>query len=151
MLKYLTLIAPLLVKAPRKNPVQVLTGFMAFGTLIALGSLAVLIGIWTVISLRFNAPDIAWLTVGALMLLGALFVFMGLKSPVKEPERVPVDIKTDPLGELLPDELLKDPIVAKVLQGIDEYPMGSVAAAAAAGAVIGKEVFGPPERVVVKA
>jgi|GEM_PF-1920288 len=149
MMKYLTFIAPLLIKAPRKNPVQVLTGFAAMGLLIAFGSLAVLIGLWFFLA-RIAGVDVAWLAVGIIMLVGALIVFMSLRVPVKERETLPYDIKTDPIGELLPAELLKDPIVAKVLGQINEHPMGAMAAATALGTVVGQELFKTEQKVVLK-
>ena len=143
MLRYLTFIAPLLVKAPRKNPVGVLTGFFAMGVLVMLGSLAVLIGLWYFIAgAAWGGVDLAWLAVGVLLLLGALFAYFAVRTPVKEPEPLPYDVKTDPLSELLPDELTNDPVVAKVLKQINEHPMGAVAAAVAVGTLVGQEVFG---------
>lgn len=141
MLKYLTLIAPLLVKAPRKNPVQVLVGFAAMALLVAMGTLAVLIGLWFFLArASWGGPDIAWTIIGLLMLLGALAVYFMVKAPVKEPtDHLPYDIKTDPIGELLPNEILKDPNVATVLKQIDRHPMGAVAAAIAVGTLIGRE------------
>ena len=149
MMKYLTFIAPLLVKAPRKNPAAVLSGFAAMGLLVALGSLALIIGIWYVIALRIGV-DVAWLAVGAIMLVGAFILFQSLKVPVKQREPVAYDIKTDPIGELIPDELLKDPIIAKVLGQINEHPMGSMAAATALGTLVGQELFKTEQKVVLK-
>lgn len=152
MLKYLTFIAPLLVKAPRKNPVGVLTGFFAMGLLVALGSLAVLIGLWYFLAgAPWGGVDVAWLAVGIILLLGALFAFLAVRTPVKDPEPLPYDVKTDPIAELLPAELTNDPVIAKVLKQINEHPMGAVAAAVAVGTLVGQEVFGrAAEQVILK-
>ena len=151
MMKYLTFIAPLLFKAPRKNPVQVLTGFAALGILVAAGFLAVLIGFWYFLAGRFGV-DVAWLSSGIVMLLGALAIYFMLLTPRKEPQPAPYDVKTDPIGELIPKQLRDDPTVAKILEQIDEHPMGAMAAAIAVGTVVGREMFGADlaNRIVVK-
>lgn len=140
MMKYLTFIAPLLIKAPRKNPVQTLTGFAALGILVALGTVAVLIGFWYFLAGQFGV-DVAWLSIGILMLLGALGVYYAVLTPRKTPAPAPRDIQTDPLGEMIPQQLLDDPLVSKILKQIEQHPMGAMAAAVAAGTLVGHEVF----------
>ena len=150
MLKYLTFIAPIVLKAPRKNPVQVMVLFTAMGLLLALGSLAILIGIWTAIFRFAGETYIAWSVVGLLLLLGAFAIyFFLLKVPEKPRVDLPHALETDPLTELLPDQLTNDPTVAKLLKQISEHPFGSIATAIIAGTLIGQEVLGRDKAQVV--
>ena len=153
MLKYLTFIAPILLKAPRKNPVQVMVLFTAMGLLIAVAGIAILIGIWQFVFHLFPESYLAWTVVGLLMLIGAgLIYFFLLKVPEKPREELPKTLATDPIAELLPDQLTQDPTFATVLKQVSAHPFGSVAIALAAGAVVGQELLGREglEKVVVK-
>ena len=153
MLKYLTFIAPILLKAPRKNPVQVMVLFSVMGLLIALAGIAILIGIWQFVFHLFPESHLAWTVVGILMLIGAgLIYYFLLKVPEKPRRDLPQTLATDPIAELLPDQLTRDPTVAKLMKQISSHPFGSVAIALAAGTVVGQEILGREgvEKVVIK-
>ena len=156
MLKYLTFIAPLLLKAPRKNPVQVMVLFAAMGLLIAVAAIAILIGIWQFVFHLFPESYLAWTIVGLLLLIGAGFIyFFLLKVPEKPRKELPKTLATDPIAELLPDQLTRDPTVAKAMKQISTHPLGSVAVAVAAGALVGHELLGAGardqiEKVIIK-
>ena len=143
MLKYLTFIAPILLKAPRKNPVQVLVLFTVMGLLLALGGTAVLIGIWQFVFFLFPEGYLAWTVVGILLLVmaGLIYHFL-LKQPEKEPAELSHALATDPLTELLPDQLTQDPTIAKLLKQISAHPFGSIATAVIAGTLVGQELLG---------
>ena len=143
MMKLLTLAAPLLLKGPQKNPAKLLGGYVALGVLATLGALAVIIGLWFFLAGEFGV-DIAWLSIGILLLAGAVAVYYTLLAPKAKAEPHPItpyDVRTDPLGELIPQQLLDDPMVNKILKQIDQHPVGAMAAAVAAGTVVGHEVF----------
>ena len=157
MLKYLTFIAPLLLKAPRKNPVQVIVLFAAMGLLLAIAGIAILIGIWQFVFFLFDGRSyLAWTVVGLLLLLAAgLIYFFLLKSPEKPRQKLPQTLSTDPIAEMLPDQLTQDPTVAKAMKQISSHPFGSVAVAVAAGALVGHELLGAAgrdqiEKVIIK-
>ena len=143
MLKYLTFIAPVLLKAPRKNPVQVMVLFTVMGLLMALGGLAVLIGIWQFVFFLFPHGYLAWTIVGLLLLIGAGLIYhFLLKQPEKPPADLPNQLATDPIAELLPDQLTNDPTIAALLKQISSHPFGSIAVAVAAGTLVGQEILG---------
>ena len=147
MLKYLTFIAPLLLKAPRKNPVQVMVLFATMGILLAIAAVAILIGIWQFVFHLFPESYLAWTIVGLLLLVGAgLIYFFLLKVPEKPRQELPQTLATDPIAELLPNQLTQDPTVAKAMKQISSHPFGSVAVALAAGALVGHELLGTAAR-----
>ena len=152
MLKYLTFIAPILLKAPRKNPVQVMVLFTVMGLLMALGGLAVLIGIWQFVFFLFPEGYLAWTVVGILLLIGSGLIYhFLLKQPEKPRTELPHQLATDPITELLPDQLTNDPTIARLLKQISEHPFGSIAVAVAAGTLVGQEILGrEASKVVVR-
>ncbi len=140
MLRYATIIAPLLMRKGTPNPVRVLTGYMGALFMTLFAGVFFLAALFTWIATSFGL-DVAFLTIALILTLGAIaLTIMARVSKTIELKKVEdrhLRIKTmlaskeDPLSDHIPEDVLMHPFTQKVLAQVEDKPW--IASATALG------------------
>lgn len=150
MLKYVTLIAPLLLKHATSSPVKTLSGYMGAVLLLGLAAIFFLAALFTWTASHYGL-DVAFLVTALILMIAAIgLIVMARRTKaktIKDTEERYAQIKgmlaakDDPLGQHVPDDILSHPAVQKILAEIEEKPFLASAAAIGLGLVISRQIF----------
>ncbi|RKQ69412.1 hypothetical protein DES40_2212 [Litorimonas taeanensis] len=141
MLKYVTLLAPYLLKVPHRNPAKRLAGFAFVYGLMALGAVFVFTGsfIWSVSHYGY---EVSFIFAGLFLLglSGLFWIILNWPKRIK-PAAFENELNNDPIGSLLPESAKQDPIVQSLLKQVNEYPLVSSLAGVTVGIILAKTFF----------
>lgn len=143
MLKLITLAAPLLLQGRSKPPARSLAGRLLMAILI-LGAGLCLLGALFVWVLKTYSLELAFLTLGGTLFLGALiaaYAFRPAREAVKE-AATPAPIGNDALAKYIPESVAQDPLVQRIVKEISDKPVAATASAVVIGMLLSREVFG---------
>ena len=150
MLKYATLIAPLLMRKGTPNPVRVLTGYMGAFFLTGLAAIFFLAALFTWIATTYGL-DVAFLTIALILTIGAIGLTImarvsqtvKLKQASDRHERINAMLaaKNDPLSNHIPNELLHHPVSQKILAQVEDKPWMASAAAVGVGMMLSRSIL----------
>lgn len=150
MLKYVSILAPLILRKGSPNPVKTLTNYMGAILLGILAGLFFLAALFTWVATNYGL-DLAFLTVGlSFMVLAIVLLTMAkisqartLKLQSEREARIKGLLATrdDPLADHIPDELLAHPVSQKVLAQIEDKPLVASAAALGVGVLLSHQLM----------
>jgi len=140
MIKYLSYVAPLILKAPKTNPVKKLTGMLFAYLLLGLSFCFFLIAIYIWMASSFGT-DIAFASLGLVTFVTAIILLISMKDKRVVQKPLPTRIKQDPLAKLIPDNIQSNPAIQKLLHQIGESPVTATATAVTIGVLLSKEIF----------
>lgn len=128
MLRFATLILPMLLRLGAPNPVKAVSGFIGVFLLSGLAAIFFLAALFTWVARNYGL-DIAFLTIALIMTLFAVGLTVksraakrGARKTKLKGEKALSDSTEDPLAAYIPDDLLADPTVQKVLDQIKDKP-----------------------------
>ncbi len=141
MLKFLLAAAPYVLKAPNKSSQkQIARSFTAL-MLFALSAIMITAASFIYIASVYGAA-IGLLVVAAICLLGGLALQWKAKSANRAVVQDTVLTETsDPLAAYVPDTILQDPNVSKVIGQIKANPLTAGLAAATIGMLLTREIM----------
>lgn len=141
MLKLLIATAPYLLKVPsQKSPKQVVRSLAALA-LFALSGLMLAAALFIYLTSIYGAA-IGFLSMGTLFLAAGLIVFYKKKKPkVASSNSLPATTTSDPIAALIPEAIIRDPAVTKLINQIASKPVATSLAAATIGMLITREVM----------
>lgn len=150
MLRYATIIAPLLMRKGTPNPVRVLTGYMGALFLTVIAVIFFLAALFTWIAVNFGL-DVAFLAIALILSAGAIALTImarvsqtiALKKSADRHARIKgmLAAKEDPLSEHIPDEILTHPLSQKILAQVEERPWVAGATAMGLGMMIARQLI----------
>lgn len=150
MLRYVSLIAPLLLRKGTPNPVRVLTGYMGAFFLTALAAVFLLCALFTWITKTYGL-DVAFLAVGLLLAIGAIGLTImarvsqtvALKKKSDRDARIKgmLAAKEDPLSGHIPDDVLSHPLSQKILAQVEDRPLAAGATAVGVGVLLSQQIL----------
>ena len=150
MLKYVSIIAPLLMKRNTPNPVRVLTGYMGAFFLAGIASVFFLAALFTWLT-KVYGLDVAFLAVALFLTIGAigLTIMARVSQTVKlktEEDRhariaAMLAAKDDPLSNHIPNEVLHHPLSQKILAQVEDKPWMASAAAVGVGMMLSGQLI----------
>ncbi|MDB2438314.1 hypothetical protein N9W89_06325 [Hellea sp.] len=142
ILRTLTVLAPFILKGPTKRPVRALAGVLASWGLIFLSILFLSIALFIYVSREYGA-DIAFLSIGLLALVAAIYLQVSRKLKIKaRVSKLEDGIEKDPLASKIPQNMKDDPVIGSILKQINDHPVPATAAAVTLGMVIANQYFG---------
>lgn len=149
MLKYASLLAPLLMRNGTPNPVRVFTGYVGAMFLSVFAAIFFLAALFVWIATNYGL-DVAFLTVALILTVGAIGLTImarvsqtvKLKTEADRHERIQAMLaaKSDPLADHIPDEWLTHPASQKILAQIEDKPFVAAAAAAGLGLALSSKI-----------
>ena len=139
MLKFLLAAAPYLLKAPNRNShKQVARSFTAL-VLFAFSGLALCAAIFIYVTSLYGAA-LGFTSVSALLLIAGLAIFAKAKTPKgSNSGNLPAVQSSDPVAALVPDAVMEDPTVKRLMTQVAANPVATSLAAAAIGMLITRE------------
>ena len=164
MLKFLTLVAPYILKGRKSGPATKVAGRSLVYMLIGLATIFLLSALF-VLTLQEVSLEAAFAIVGVALLFLALTVhlLMSLKTKTNSKGRalsnsrgnnekylagpelpkgnLPETMQNDLLANYIPDGLKDDPVIGKLLKEIGENPITSTAVAVTLGMLISRDLF----------
>ncbi|MGB6231697.1 MAG: hypothetical protein WBF53_16390 [Litorimonas sp.] len=154
MLRYATIIAPLLMRKGTPNPVRVLTGYMGALFLTIFAAIFFLAALFTWIATTFGL-DVAFLTIALILTAGAIGLTImarvsqtvKLKSEKDRQARIKAMLaaKNDPLSEHIPEEVLTHPLSQKVLAQVEDHPWMATTTAVGLGVMLSRQLLDAAE------
>lgn len=149
MLRYVSLIAPLLMRRGTSNPVKAMTGYVGALFLSVFAGIFFLATIFTWVSEQYGL-DVAFLTIALIFTAGAVSLTVMARVPrnveLKKLADREAEIKgllaagQDPLSGHIPDELLTHPVSQQILAQIEDRPWTASAAAMGLGLLISRQL-----------
>lgn len=142
MIKFLLTAAPYLLKMPAaRSQKQVARSFTALA-LFALGGLALTAAAFIFVTSVYGAA-VGFVTISGMFFTAGLVLFLKSKRAVVLKNEITIaGTSSDPIAAMVPDGVLKDPAVSKVLAQISKNPLAASAAAATIGMLITREFMG---------
>jgi len=150
MLKYVTMIAPLLLKRGTANPVKTLTGYMGAFFLMGISAVFFLAALFTWIASNYGL-DVAFLAIALILMVVAIgltvMARLSQSAAAKESESRNAQIKAilaareDPLADHIPEELLTHPMSQKILAQVEEKPFIAGMTAIGLGVMLSRQIF----------
>ena len=141
MLKLLITAAPYLLKAPGHNSQkQIARSFTAL-VLFALSGLCVTVATFIYVMSVYGAA-IGFLTVSVIFLVAGSILFFKARNPKQlSNDNLPAVSTNDPVAALIPDGIMKDPAVSKLLGQVTANPIATSLAAATIGMMLTREIM----------
>ncbi|MGB3457616.1 MAG: phage holin family protein [Litorimonas sp.] len=150
MLRYATIVAPLLMRKGTPNPVRVLTGYVGALFLTLLAGIFLLAALFTWIATTYGL-DVAFLTIAVILAVGAIGLTImarvsqtiALKKTADRHARIKgmLAAKDDPLSEHIPDEVLTHPLSQKILAQVEDRPFMAGATAVGLGMMLSRQLL----------
>lgn len=150
MFKYVTLLAPLLMRDGTPNPVRVLTGYFGALVLTVLAGVFFLAALFTWIATTYGL-DVAFLVIAAILTVGAIGLTLmarrsqtiKLKTEADRHARIQAMLaaKDDPLANHIPNDLLHHPLAQKVLAQVEDKPWMASATAVGVGMMLSRTLL----------
>lgn len=150
MLRYVTMIAPLLMRKGTPNPVRVLTGYMGAFFLTGFAAIFLLAALFTWITNNYGL-DVAFLSLGLILMFGAIGLTImarisqtiALKKIDDRHARIKgmLAAKDDPLAAHVPDEVLTHPISQKILAQVEDKPLVASVTAVGLGVILSQQLM----------
>jgi len=145
MLKYVLAAAPYVFKAPRKEPARSVAGAVLSVILFAAASVFLLFALFMVVNINLG-PEMACLTVGAILLIAGLLVWTLTKPKVVKAAETDAAVSTaianeDPVASILPDTIKDNPGVQRIMSQMAANPVAASLAALSVGLLISHEIF----------
>ncbi|MEM7729274.1 MAG: hypothetical protein AAF311_08365 [Pseudomonadota bacterium] len=150
MLRYATIIAPLLMRKGTPNPVRVLTGYMGALFLTVIAGVFFLAALFTWIATNYGL-DVAFLCIALILTAGAIGLTImarvsqtvALKKAEDRHARIKgmLAAKEDPLSEHIPEEVLTHPISQKILAQVEDRPFVAGATAVGLGIMLSRQLL----------
>lgn len=151
MLRLATLILPMLLRLGTPNPVKAAGGYIGVFLLSGLAAIFFLAALFTWVGRNYGL-DIAFLTIALIMTLfaaGLTVKSRAAKRDARKPklkgEKDLSDSTEDPLAAYIPDDLLADPNVQKLLDQIKDKPFIASIIALIIGIVLSTQLRGRDE------
>lgn len=154
MLRYATIIAPLLMRKGTPNPVRVLTGYMGALFLTIFAVIFFLAALFTWIATTYGL-DVAFLTIALILTAGAIGLTImarvsqtiKLKTQKDREARIQamLNAKDDPLYDHIPDELLRHPLSQKILAQVEDKPWMATTTAVGLGVMLSNQLLNATE------
>ncbi|GLQ21170.1 hypothetical protein ACFFUB_06590 [Algimonas porphyrae] len=154
MLRYVTLIAPLLMRKGTPNPVRVLTGYMGAFFLTGFAAIFLLAALFTWITKTYGL-DIAFLSLGVIFAIIAIGLTImarvsqtiQLKKAEDRHARIKgmLAAKDDPLAAHVPDDVLTHPISQKILAQVEDKPLVAGVTAVGLGVLLSRQLIDASE------
>jgi len=141
MLKFLIAAAPYVLKAPSQTSrKQVARSFIAL-VLLALSVVALIAAAFVYVTSIYGAAA-GFVAVSAIFLIIGLPLFFKARNPRRLAKNAPPLIaSSDPIAALVPDSVLRDPAVTKLLNQVVANPVATSLAAATIGMMITREIM----------
>jgi hypothetical protein len=141
MFKFFLAAAPYFLKAPSQNSQKQIARSFTVLVLFAVSGISLLGALFIYITSIYGAA-LGLLCIGTVLFLAGLFLyFKAKKGTVEVTDNLPMAATSDPVAAILPNEVMRDPRVTKVLAQIAENPLASTVAAASIGMIISRELF----------
>lgn len=141
MLKLLIATAPYLLKVPSQKSQKQVVRSLAALALFALSGLMLAAALFIYLTSIYGAA-IGFLSMGTLFLTAGLMVFYKKKNPkVANSNSLPATTTSDPIAALIPEAIIRDPAVTKLINQIASKPVATSLAAATIGMLITREVM----------
>ena len=141
MLKLLLAAAPYVLSASPQKPKKRIARSLMASLLFALSGLMLTAAMFVYLTAVYGAA-IGFLSVSALFFLVGLIMFFKSKSPKSLKVNQPRSVQsTDPLAGLIPESLMSDPAVTKLVGQIRANPIATSLAAATIGMLITREIM----------
>lgn len=144
MLRFVTVILPMLLRLGTPNPVKAVGGYISVVLLSVLAAIFFLAALFTWVA-RHYGLDVAFLTIAIILTLFAVGLTVKSRSAKRNARRANFnqsssDITEDPLAAYISDDLLADPIVQKLLDQIKEKPFIASLIALIIGVVLSSQI-----------
>lgn len=141
MLKFLLAAAPYLLKAPSQtSQKQIARSFTAL-VLFALSGLTLAAATFIYVTSLYGAA-IGFLTVSIMFLVAGLALYFKAKNASNlRNDNLPAAKTSDPIAALVPEAIMKDPAVTKIMNQVTANPVATSLAAAAIGMLITREIM----------
>ena len=141
MLKFLLAAAPYLLKAPSQtSQKQIARSFTAL-VLFGLSGMALAAATFIYVTSIYGAA-LGFITLSIMFLLAGLAMYFKAKRPRRSGgDNLPSPTTSDPIAALVPDAIMKDPAVTKIMNQITSNPIATSVAAAAIGMLITREIM----------
>ncbi len=150
MFKYVSILAPLLMRSGTPNPVRVLTGYLGALVLTGLAGVFFLAALFTWIATTYGL-DVAFLVIAGILTLGAIGLTLmarhsqtvKLKTEADRHARIEAMLKAkdDPLSNHIPNELLHHPLAQKILAQVEDKPWIASATAVGVGVMLSRSLL----------
>ena len=150
MLRYLSVIAPLLMRDGTPNPVRVMTGYMGALVLTLFAGVFFLAALFTWIATTFGL-DVAFLTLALILTAGAIgltimarrskTIDLKLENDRKERIAAMLAAKDDPLSDHIPQDVLYHPVSQKILAQVEDKPLVAGATALGLGVMLSRQLL----------
>lgn len=126
MLRFATVILPMLLRLGTPNPVKAVGGYIGVFLLSGLAAIFFLAALFTWVARNYGL-DVAFLTIALILTLFAVGLTVKSRAAKRDTSKATLnqgspDITEDPLAAYIPDDLLADPTVQKILEQIKDKP-----------------------------
>lgn len=141
MLKFLLAAAPYLLKAPgQTSQKQIARSFTAL-VLFALSGMTLAAATFIYVTSIYGAA-IGFISVSVMFLVAGLALYFKAKNPRPSgKDNLPSSETSDPIAALVPESIMKDPTVTKLMNQVTANPVATSLAAAAIGMLITREIM----------
>lgn len=141
MLKFLLAAAPYLLKAPSQtSKKQIARSFTAL-VLFALSGMALVAATFVYVTSVYGAA-IGFMSVSLVFLFTGLVLYFKTRSPKSlSKKHLPSSEISDPIASLVPEAVMRDPAVKKLMGQIIANPVAASLAAATIGMMITREIM----------
>ena len=141
MLKLLITAAPYLLRAPGQNSQkQIARSFTAL-VLFALSGLALVVAAFIYVTSIYGAA-IGFLTVSVIFLMVGGIIYFKARNPKQlSNDNLPSTSTNDPVAALIPDGIMNDPAVSKLMGQVTANPIATSLAAATIGMIVTREIM----------
>ena len=141
MLKLLITAAPYLLKARGQNSQkQIARSFTAL-VLFALSGLALIIAAFIYVTSIYGAA-IGFIAISAIFMVGGSILYFKARTPKQlSNDNLPSASTNDPIATLIPEAIMKDPAVSKLMGQVTANPIATSLAAATIGIIVTREIM----------
>lgn len=146
MLRYISLIAPILLRKKTSRSIRAMSGYMGAIFLTGVAIIFFLAALFTWTRNSYGL-DVALAVIGLVLLFMALCLsILGRQSFKKSPivrngEAPLLAAQDDPVAAFLPDEAFENPAIQKLLLQINEKPFASSATAVGLGVLLSRQLI----------
>lgn len=145
MLRYLSLLAPLILRAPGSTAKRLSLANLLFAyAFLFFGGVFGMTALYLWASKEFGVVIACLVMCATLLSLGVVMLLARLarKEGSVKKTNLPATLQGDPLAQHIPDSLKDDPRVQQLLEKIAENPLAASASAVALGMLVSRELLG---------
>ncbi|NNE57264.1 MAG: hypothetical protein HKN36_04070 [Hellea sp.] len=142
MLKFLLAAAPYFLKTPGKNSKkQIARSFTAL-VLFAFSGFALVAAMFIYVTSLYGAA-LGFVSVSLVLFAMGIGLYLKAKWALTQSSKVPAELAPtkDPIASIIPDSIIQEPTVKKLLNRISANPISTSVGAAAIGVLLAREIL----------